>query len=271
MEEALYDMKSMRRFVGIDLGNEPVPDETIICKFRHLLEAHGLGESIFQEPNVHLEEKGLRLSEGTIMDATIINAPSSIKNSGAHLGRVLGASSRKGRADRVAKGEVGREKKRDPDMHSTMKGNQYYFGMKIHVRVDRESKTVHSLVTTPADVHDSRMVERLLHGKENAVFGDSAYMRKTEEIKGKAPDALDLTRTRGTKNRKLTAEDKEANRLLSKTRSRVEHIFLIAKKVFGFSKVRYKGLPKNMNFIFVLFALSNLYMVRRDLLEPTGA
>ena len=125
--------------------------------------------------------------------------------------------------------------------------------MKIHVGVDRESKTVHSLVTTPANVHDSRMVERLLHRKENAVFGDSAYMGKTEEIKGKAPDALDLIQTRGTKNKKLTEEDKEANRLLSKTRSRVEHIFLIAKKVFGFSKVRYKGLPKNTNFIFVLF------------------
>ena len=243
-EEALYDMESMRRFVGIDLGNEPVPDETTICKFRHLLEAHGLGERIFQEVNAHLEEKGLRLSEGTIMDATIINAPSSTKN---------------------------QDKKRDPDMHSTKKGNQYYFGMKIHVGVDRESRTVHSLVTTPANVHDSKMVEDILHGEENAVFGDSAYMGKTEEIAKKAPGALDLTQTRGTKNRKLTEEEKETNRLLSKTRSRGEHIFLIAKRIFGFSKVRYKGLAKNTNFVFVLFALSNLYMVRRDLLASTGA
>jgi IS5 family transposase len=243
-EEALYDMESMRRFVGIDLGNEPVPDETTICKFRHLLEAHGLGERIFQEVNAHLEEKGLRLSEGTIMDATIINAPSSTKN---------------------------RDKKRDPDMHSTKKGNQYYFGMKIHVGVDRESRTVHSLVTTPANVHDSKMVEDILHGEENAVFGDSAYMGKTEEIAKKAPGALDLTQTRGTKNRKLTEEEKETNRLLSKTRSRGEHIFLIAKRIFGFSKVRYRGLAKNTNFAFVLFALSNLYMVRRDLLALTGA
>ena len=243
-EEALYDMESMRRFVGIDLGNEPVPDETTICKFRHLLEAHGLGERIFQEVNAHLEEKGLRLSEGTIMDATIINAPSSTKN---------------------------QDKKRDPDMHSTKKGNQYYFGMKIHVGVDRESRTVHSLVTTPANVHDSKMVEDILHGEENAVFGDSAYMGKTEEIAKKAPGALDLTQTRGTKNRKLTEEEKETNRLLSKTRSRGEHIFLIAKRIFGFSKVRYKGLAKNTNFVFVLFALSNLYMVRRDLLALTGA
>ncbi|MGI6789846.1 IS5 family transposase [Aminivibrio sp.] len=243
-EEALYDMESLRRFVGIDLGNEPVPDETTICKFRHLLEAHGLGERIFQEVNAHLEEKGLRLSEGTIMDATIINAPSSTKN---------------------------QDKKRDPDMHSTKKGNQYYFGMKIHVGVDRESRTVHSLVTTPANVHDSKMVEDILHGEENAVFGDSAYMGKTEDIAKKAPGALDLTQTRGTKNRKLTEEEKETNRLLSKTRSRGEHIFLIAKRIFGFSKVRYKGLAKNTNFVFVLFALSNLYMVRRALLAPTGA
>ncbi|WP_367339781.1 IS5 family transposase [Aminivibrio sp.] len=243
-EEALYDMESLRRFVGIDLGNEPVPDETTICKFRHFLEAHGLGERIFQEVNAHLEEKGLRLSEGTIMDATIINAPSSTKN---------------------------QDKKRDPDMHSTKKGNQYYFGMKIHVGVDSESRTVHSLVTTPANVHDSKMVEDILHGEENAVFGDSAYMGKTEEIAKKAPGALDLTQTRGTKNRKLTEEEKETNRLLSKTRSRGEHIFLIAKRIFGFSKVRYKGLAKNTNFVFVLFALSNLYMVRRDLLASTGA
>ena len=243
-EEALYDMESMRRFVGIDLGNEPVPDETTICKFRHLLETHDLGERIFQEVNAHLEEKGLRLSEGTIMDATIINAPSSTKN---------------------------QDKKRDPDMHSTKKGNQYYFGMKIHVGVDRESRTVHSLVTTPANVHDSKMVEDILHGEENAVFGDSAYMGKTDEIAKKAPQALDLTQTRGTKNKKLTEEEKERNRLLSKTRSRGEHIFLIAKRIFGFSKVRYKGLAKNTNFVFVLFALSNLYMVRRDLLALTGA
>jgi IS5 family transposase len=243
-EEALYDMESLRRFVGIDLGNEPVPDETTICKFRHLLEANDLGERIFQEVNAHLEEKGLKLSEGTIMDATIINAPSSTKN---------------------------QDKKRDPDMHSTKKGNQYYFGMKIHVGVDRESRTVHSLVTTPANVHDSKMVEDILHGEENAVFGDSAYMGKTEEIAKKAPGALDLTQTRGTKNRKLTEEEKETNRLLSKTRSRGEHIFLIAKRIFGFSKVRYKGLAKNTNFVFVLFALSNLYMVRRELLAPTGA
>jgi len=244
-EEALYDMESMRRFVGIDLGNEPVPDETTICKFRHLLEAHGLGERIFREVNAHLESRGMRLSEGTIVDATIINAPSSTKN---------------------------REKKRDPDMHSTKKGNQFYFGMKIHVGVDRETKLVHSLVTTPANVHDSNPVGELLHGEERVVFGDSAYMGKTEEIKGKAPMAADNTNRRSTRNRKLTEEEMERNRMLSRTRARVEHVFGVAKNIFGYRKVRYKGLAKNTNFIHVLFALSNLYMVRRYLLSlPAGA
>jgi IS5 family transposase len=244
-EEALYDMESMRRFVGIDLGNEPVPDETTICKFRHLLEAHDLGERIFREVNAHLESRGMRLSEGTIVDATIINAPSSTKN---------------------------REKKRDPDMHSTKKGNQFYFGMKIHVGVDRDTKLVHSLVTTPANVHDSNTVGELLHGGESGVWGDSAYMGKTEEINGKAPNAADNTHRRSTRNRKLTEEETERNRMLSRTRARVEHVFGVAKNIFGYRKVRYKGLVKNTNFIHVLFALSNLYMVRRDLLSlPAGA
>ena len=244
-EEALYDMESMRRFVGIDLGNEPVPDETTICKFRHLLEAHDLGERIFREVNAHLESRGMRLSEGTIVDATIINAPSSTKN---------------------------REKKRDPDMHSTKKGNQFYFGMKIHVGVDRDTKLVHSLVTTPANVHDSNPVGELLHGGESGVWGDSAYMGKTEEINGKAPNAADNTHRRSTRNRKLTEEETERNRMLSRTRARVEHVFGVAKNIFGYRKVRYKGLVKNTNFIHVLFALSNLYMVRRDLLSlPAGA
>lgn len=140
-EETLYDMESMRRFVGIDLGNEPVPDETTICKFRHLLEARGLGER-YHHGRHHHQRSFLHEEPG---------------------------------------------KKRDPDTHSTKKGNQYYFGMKIHVGVDRENRTVHSLVTTPANVHDSKMVEDLLHGEENVVFCDSAYMGKTEEITKKHP------------------------------------------------------------------------------------
>ena len=243
VEEALYDVESMRRFARIDLGNEPVPDETTICKFRHLLETHKLAEKLFEAVNLHLASRGLKLSEGTIVDATIIHAPSSTKN---------------------------REKKRDPEMHSTKKGNQYYFGMKVHVGVDKESKQVHSLVTTPANVHDSTRIGELLHGEEKEVRGDSAYMGKTEEIRTKAPRAVDYTQKRATKHKKLTEEEKEQNRLLSKVRSRVEHVFHVVKCVFGFTKVRYKGLAKNTGVVYVLFALCNLYMARGFLLSTGG-
>ena len=243
VEEALYDVESMRRFARIDLGNEPVPDETTICKFRHLLETHKLAEKLFEAVNLHLASRGLKLSEGTIVDATIIHAPSSTKN---------------------------REKKRDPEMHSTKKGNQYYFGMKVHVGVDKESKQVHSLVTTPANVHDSTRIGELLHGEEKEVRGDSAYMGKTEEIRTKAPRAVDYTQKRATKHKKLTEEEKEQNRLLSKVRSRVEHVFHVVKCVFGFPKVRYKGLAKNTGVVYVLFALCNLYMARGFLLSTGG-
>lgn len=244
VEEALYDMESMRRFVGIDLGNEPAPDETTVCKFRRLLEENGLGAKIFEEVNAHLEAKGVRLSEGTIVDATIVAAPSSTKN---------------------------KEKKRDPEMHSTKKGNQYYFGMKVHIGVDSKTKCVHSLETTSANVHDSKVLGDLLRGEEKAVWGDSAYMGKTEEIESGAPGAVDNTHKRGTKNKKLSEEDKARNNELSRTRVRVEHVFGVVKNIFGFRKVRYKGLSKNTNFVRVLFALANIYMVRRRLLEPTGA
>jgi len=243
VEEALYDVESMRRFARIDLGNEPVPDETTICKFRHLLETHKLAEKLFEAVNLHLASRGLKLSAGTIVDATIIHAPSSTKN---------------------------REKKRDPEMHSTKKGNQYYFGMKVHVGVDKESKQVHSLVTTPANVHDSTRIGELLHGEEKEVRGDSAYMGKTEEIRTKAPRAVDYTQKRATKHKKLTEEEKEQNRLLSKVRSRVEHVFHVVKCVFGFTKVRYKGLAKNTGVVYVLFALCNLYMARGFLLSTGG-
>jgi IS5 family transposase len=243
VEEALYDVESMRRFARIDLGNEPVPDETTICKFRHLLETHKLAEKLFEAVNLHLASRGLKLSAGTIVDATIIHAPSSTKN---------------------------REKKRDPEMHSTKKGNQYYFGMKVHVGVDKESKQVHSLVTTPANVHDSTRIGELLHGEEKEVRGDSAYMGKTEAIRTKAPRAVDYTQKRATKHKKLTEEEKEQNRLLSKVRSRVEHVFHVVKCVFGFTKVRYKGLAKNTGVVYVLFALCNLYMARGFLLSTGG-
>ncbi len=148
VEEALYDLPAMRRFVGIDLGREPVPDETTMCRFRHLLEEHDLGRRLFEEVQRHLAEKGLKVSTGTIVDATIINAPSSTKNA---------------------------EKARDPEMHQTKKGNQWYFGMKAHFGVDSRTKLIHAVVATPANVADSTVLPELLHGSETRVWGDQAY------------------------------------------------------------------------------------------------
>jgi len=162
VEEALYDSAVMRQFAGIDLGNEPVPDETTVCKFRHLLEQHDLGAGIFARVNEHLQRKGMRVSKGTIMDATIINAPSSTKN---------------------ARGE------RDPEMHQTRKGKQWYFGMKAHVGVDSKSKLIHSVMATAAHVADSKILPYLLHGKEKCVWGDQGYLGQSEVIHQHAPQA----------------------------------------------------------------------------------
>ena len=148
VEEALYDSQSMRRFVGIDLGREPAPDETTVCRFRHLLEQHDLGTRMFEEVHHHLEAKGLKVAAGTIVDATIINAPSSTKNA---------------------------DKARDPDMHQTKKGNQWYFGMKAHIGVDSRTKIIHAVVATAANVADSQVLADLLHGAETRVWGDQAY------------------------------------------------------------------------------------------------
>ena len=147
-EESLYDSLSMREFVGIDLGREGAPDETTVCKFRHLLERHGLGKRIFEEVGRHLQTQGLKVSTGTIVDATIINAPSSTKN---------------------------RDNARDPEMHQTKKGNQWYFGMKAHIGVDSKTKLIHSVVATAANEHDKHALPELLHGNERRVYGDSAY------------------------------------------------------------------------------------------------
>ncbi len=169
VEEALYDSMAMRRFVGIDLGREPVPDETTVCKFRHLLERNGLGEKLFQDVLRHLEASGFRLSRGTIVDATIISAPSSTKN---------------------------REQTRDPDMHQTEKGNQWYFGMKAHVGIDSHSKLIHSVAATAANVADSMLLPDLLHGGETRVWGDQAYRGQAEVIREQAPHARDFTNRR---------------------------------------------------------------------------
>ncbi len=240
VEEALYDSASMRAFVGIDLGREPAPDGTTVCKFRHLLEKHGLGRKLFQAVNGHLQQQGMRVTRGTIVDATIIGAPSSTKNQAG---------------------------KRDPEMCQTKKGNQYYFGMKAHIGVDSKTKLIHSVIATPANTHDSQALPYLLHGHETRVWGDSAYSGQTEVIRKTAPCAQDFTHHKGCRNRALTEIDQQQNRIKSKVRAKVEHVFRIIKCGFGFVKVRYRGLLKNTNRLLVTCALTNLYIVRRRLLR----
>jgi len=238
VEEALYDSRAMRRFVGIDLGREPAPDETTICKFRHLLERHNLGERLFALIAEYLQENGLKVATGTIVDATIISAPSSTKN---------------------------KNRQRDPEMHQTKKGNQWYFGMKAHIGVDSRTRLIYSVAATAANVHDSRVLPDLLHGGETRVWGDSAYAGQGEVIRKHAPKAKDFTQKKGNRHRSLTDAERAKNRAKSRVRAKVEHPFLILKRVFGFNKVRYRGLDKNANGLFIACGLVNLYMARRRL------
>ena len=240
VEEALYDSRALRRFVGIDLGREPAPDETTVCKFRHLLEEQGLGKKLFEQVNEYLKEQGMAVNRGTIVDATIIHAPSSTKN---------------------------RRKERDPEMHQTRKGNQWYFGMKAHIGVDSRSKLIHSVEATAANVHDSRMLEKLLHGKEKRVWGDSAYSGQKEAMAKAAPEARDWTQEKGHRYRKLTERERASNRYKSRVRAKVEHQFGILKLRFGFTKVRYRGLAKNAHRLVTACALSNLVMAKKALLR----
>lgn len=244
VEEALYESVSMRAFAGIDLGREGAPDETTVCKFRHLLEEHGLGKRIFEEVGRYLQSRGLKVSCGTIVDATIIAAPSSTKNA---------------------------EGKRDPQMHQTKKGKDWHFGMKAHVGVDSKSKLIHSVAATAANVADGNMVGELLHGKETCVWGDAAYAGRTERIRAKAPAAKDFTQRRGRGYRYLSDYDRWLNRARSRVRARVEHAIGVIKRVFGFRKVRYRGIAKNAHRLFVTCALANLFMVRHRLLRLQGA
>jgi len=240
VEEALYDSRAMRRFVGIDLGREPAPDETTICKFRHLLERHNLGDRLFALIAEYLQENGLKVTTGTIVDATIISAPSSTKN---------------------------KDRKRDPEMHQTRKGNQWYFGMKAHIGVDSRSKLIHSVAATAANVHDSQLLPDLLHGEETRVWGDSAYTGQGKVIRQHAPRAKDFTHKKGNRHQALRDTERAKNRTKSRVRAKVEHPFLVLKRIFGFDKVRYRGLDKNANWLFVACGLVNLYMARRHLLR----
>jgi transposase, IS5 family len=239
VEEALYDSATLREFAGVDLGCEPVPDETTLCKFRHLLEEHNLGEQILGTVNLHLQAQGVRITTGTIVDATIIHAPSSTKN---------------------------REQKRDPEMHQTKKGNQWYFGMKAHVGVDSKNKIIHTVVATAANVSDVAVLPDLLHGEETCVWGDGAYQGQTEVIRQCAPRAQDYTQRRCRYKDFIDEVERMKNRTKSTVRSKVEHVFQVLKLKFGFVKVRYRGLKKNANRLFATCALVNLFVSRKKLL-----
>jgi IS5 family transposase len=238
LEDQLYDSIAMRRFVGIDLGLEPVPDETTVCKFRHLLERHGLGQQIFARVHELLQTRGFKVGEGTIVDATLISAPQSTKN---------------------ASGQ------RDPEMGSTRKGKKWYHGMKAHVGVDHKTKLIHTVVATAGNVGDGPMIGQLLHGRERWVMGDKAYVGQRSAIKKAAPNARDLTLAKAQANKPLKVIDQHINQQRSRIRSRVEHVFGVIKCVFGYDKLRYKGIAKNANQLFVVSALANLFMVRRKL------
>ena len=245
VEEALYDSVTLRQFANIDLGAEPVPDETTVCKFRHLLEEHNLGEEILGTVNLHLQAKGIRITSGTIVDATIIHAPSSTKN---------------------------RDQGRDPEMHQTRKGKQWYFGMKAHVGVDSKTKIIHTAVATAANVSDVAILPDLLHGEETRVWGDGAYQGQSEVIRACAPRAQDYTQRRCRYKGQIVDEAAWAkNRTKSKVRAKVEHVFQVMKLKFGFVKVHYRGLKKNAHRLFVTCALVNLFMSRRKLLLARAA
>jgi IS5 family transposase len=230
-EDALYDVPAFRDFCEFDLGQERIPDATTLMNFRHLLEQNDLGAAMFTKVGALLLANGMKLSGGTIVDATIIAAPSSTKNA---------------------------DKARDPEMHQTKKGNQWHFGMKVHIGVDSKTGLAHSATVTPANVHDSQELPNLLHGNETRLYGDSAYTGQKEAIKQVAPKARDFTNKRASRNTPLTDADKETNRRKSQVRAKVEHPFRPLKNIFGFAKVRYRGLMKNANRAFAMLALINL-------------
>ena len=239
-EDALYDVAVFRDFCRIDLGRERIPDATTLLKFRHLLEKHKLGEALFAKVGELLLASGMKLSGGTIVDATLIAAPPSTKN---------------------------QDKRRDPEMHQTKKGNEWHFGMKLHIGTDSQSGLIHSASVTAANVHDSHQVPNLLHGAETRLYGDSAYRGKAqrERLREIAPKAKDFTNKRAYRNAPLTDADKETNRRKSSVRSKVEHPFLTLKRLWGFAKVRYRGLAKNANRAFAMLAMVNVVKWGRPL------
>jgi IS5 family transposase len=238
-EDALLDSTALRRFVGIDLGRERVPDATTLLKFRRLLEKHNLGAALFAKVGEVLQANGLKVGTGTIVDATIIGAPSSTKNA---------------------------QGKRDPEMRSTSKNRQWFFGMKLHIGVDSKTGLAHSAVVTSANVHDKHPLPDLMHGAETHLYGDCAYSSQETLIHSKAPGAKDCTNQRVIPGSAIEGLERIVNRLKSKVRSRVEHVFAVVKRLWGFNKVRYRGLSKNATRAFVVTGLANIYLARKHLM-----
>jgi IS5 family transposase len=239
-EDALYDSEAIRRFVGVELGDDVVPDETTILRFRHLLERHQLTAALFEAIRGHLEARQLLLKTGTIVDATIIHAPSSTKNATAT---------------------------RDPEMRQTRQGKQWYFGMKLHIGTDPRG-VVHHVVATDAATADITQLPALLHGEERDLYGDQAYWKEEHRQHWRLAGGRYRVNRRGTKHRPLTASQKAINRSRSRHRARGEHPFHVVKRLWGFTKVRYRGVAKNLARALTMFGLANLYRVRRHLLPP---
>ncbi|WP_114962338.1 IS5 family transposase [Tritonibacter mobilis] len=234
-EEALYDIHSMQASAGLDLGHDAIPDETTILNFRHLLERHNLTQALFSEVSSFLEERALLLRGGTIMDATLIAASPSTKNKAG---------------------------KRDPDMSQTKKGNQWYFGAKIHVGVDAKSGLIHTAKLTKASRHDASEMENLSRPDDKAIFGDKGYVSDKRKSAARSAGVFWGVKYKRKPGRVLSASQKKRNRRHGALRAKVEHVFRVIKCQFGYRRVRYRGLAKNAAQMFTLTALANLYMVR---------
>jgi IS5 family transposase len=238
MEDALYEIEFMRRFAGLRLSDR-LPDESTILRFRHFLERHKLGEVIFDTVSAQLRQQGLMMREGTIVDATIIAAPSSTKN---------------------------QDGERDPEMHQTKKGNEWHFGMKMHIGVDDRDGLIHSIETTAANVHDLTAADQLLHGEEQRVWGDAGYtgIHKRDAFKDRDVDWRIALRP-GTRSNLADQLQEMLEGIKASVRAKVEHPFRTIKQQFGYTKVRYRGLAKNTNRLYVLSAFTNLLRAEKYL------
>lgn len=234
-EEALYDIESMRHFAGLELVVDAIPDETTILNFRRLIEKHELSLKLFEEINSYLVDKGIKISQGSMVDATIVQAPSSTKN---------------------------KEKKRDPEMHSTKKNNQHYFGMKIHIGTDINSNVIHTATVTAANIADITEMPNLLRPSDKVVFGDAGYVSDSYKRGARALGMTLKINDKRKPKKQLSSSQKKRNRKNSSVRARVEHCFRVIKCRFGYQKVRYKGLKKNRTQVFMLLGLANLYQLR---------